>query len=143
MSDEPTVSIVVYGAAAPAGSKTTGVTKDGRRFVRDSSKGSYAWKDRVAGEAGKIMDGREILEGPLWLNALFVVARPKSHYGRRGLLPSAPSHPTVRPDATKLLRAVEDAMKGIVYRDDAQVVRQVAFKDYGHPERVEIQVWSL
>lgn len=145
MPDEPdeSVTFTVYGVAAPGGSKTTGVTKGGRRFVRDSSRRAAPWKQHVAQAAGEAMAGRPTLEGPLMLVATFHLPRPKSHYGVRGLRPSAPAWPTVRPDTTKLLRPLEDALTGIVWRDDAQVVRQVAERRYGEPARCDVLVWPV
>jgi len=137
------VTITAYGTPQPAGSKTAGRTRDGRTFVRDSNKNAAAWKHTIAQAAGQVMNGRELLDGPLRLAVVFHLARPKSHHGKRGLLPSAPRHPTVRPDTTKLLRAAEDALQGIVYRDDAQIVQQLAAKRYGTPERVEITVTPI
>ena len=109
-------------------------------FVRDSAKGSRPWKTRVAQAAGEAMNGDGLLDGPLLLTVQFIVPRPKGHYGVRGLRPSAPAYPTVRPDVTKLVRAVEDALTGIVWRDDSQVVSQHAAKVYGEPARCEVQV---
>ena len=134
------ISFVVYGTAQPAGSKTVGFAKSGKHFVRDSAKGSAEWKRAIAQVAGAKMAGRALLEGPLELDVVFYLPRPKGHYGARGLRPSAPRHPTVKPDATKLLRAMEDACTGLVWRDDAQIVKQVVAKSYGEPARVEIAV---
>lgn len=39
--------------------------------------------------------------------------------------------PTVRPDLDKLLRAVLDALTGIAYQDDSQVVQVTTSKVYG------------
>ena len=49
------VRLVVYGQAAPAGSKTIGRTSAGRTFVRDASSKSAPWKRQVAQEAGEAM----------------------------------------------------------------------------------------
>lgn len=136
-------AFVVYGVAAPAGSKTIAHAKGGRAFVRDASKRSAPWKRLVAQEAGKAMDGAALLEGPLSLHVSVIVVRPKSHYGVRGLRPSAPSAPTTRPDLTKYLRGIEDALTGIVWRDDAQVITQTAEKRYGEPARVSVRVLEL
>ena len=82
-------------------------------------------------------------DSPLNLEVDFYVPRPKGHFGKRGLRLSAPAFPTVKPDATKLLRAVEDALTGIVWRDDAQVVEQHVSKLYGEPARAEIRIYKL
>lgn len=137
------VSFTVYGVAQPAGSKTTGQRKDGTRFVRDSAKKGAPWRTLVAQVAGEAMNGRGVLDGPLELVVTFCVPRPKGHYGARGLRPSAPTFPAVRPDVTKLLRAVEDAITGVVWRDDAQVVSQHAVKMYAESACVEVSVNRL
>lgn len=137
------VTFTVYGVAAPAGSKTVARMKDGRAFVRDASKRSAPWKRLVAQAAGEAMDGAPLLEGPLQLHVSVVVVRPKSHYGARGLRPSAPAAPTTRPDLTKYLRGIEDAMTGVVWRDDAQVITQSAEKRYGEPALVSVRVLEL
>jgi Holliday junction resolvase RusA-like endonuclease len=137
------ISFTVYGQPAPAGSKTAGRTSDGRTFIRDSSKKSYPWKQKIEQVAGDYMSGTPLLDGPLILGLEFYVPRPKGHFGVRGLRPSAPKVPTVRPDLLKLARAVEDALSGIVYRDDAQIVREILDKFYGEPARCEVRIYQM
>jgi Holliday junction resolvase RusA-like endonuclease len=143
------VIIVVIGRPQPAGSKrafpirragqVTGVA------VVDDAKRSRPWKDSVAAAANMALAGSgDQMLGPLELIVDFYLARPAGHYGtgrNAGTVrPSAPAWPTTRPDATKLVRAVEDALTGLVWRDDAQVVCQTVRKHYGTPERAEINV---
>jgi Holliday junction resolvase RusA-like endonuclease len=137
------VSFTVHGVAASAGSKTLGYNSAGKAFVRESSRKAAPWKRAVAEAAGEAMDGAELLEGALWLGVVFSLPRPKGHYGAKGLRPSAPEYPTVRPDATKLLRAVEDALTGVVWRDDAQVVEQHVCKVYGGAAECAVKVRTL
>lgn len=139
--------ITVYGKASPAGSKTAGISKSGKMFVRDSSKGSYEWKKNVAREAAVAMGGAPLLTEALELSLTFYVPRPKGHYGSGKnasvIKASAPAHPTSKPDVLKLARAVEDGMTGIAYRDDAQIVSENIRKVYGEPSRVEIEVKEI
>lgn len=137
------VSFTVYGVAAPAGSKTVGRTKTGASFVRDSSRRSYPWKRDVAQAAGVAMRDRPLLDGPLELRAVFHVPRPKGHFGKRGLRPAAPAWPTVKPDVLKLARACEDALSGVVFRDDAQIVVERLEKRYGEPARCELTITPI
>jgi Holliday junction resolvase RusA-like endonuclease len=132
---------VVHGTPAPAGSKRV-VPAGGRFRVIDASRKAEPWKKLVAQHAGEAMAGRSLLRGALAFRFAFFVRRPKGHFGKRGLRPSAPRYPTTRPDSSKLARGTEDALSGVVWGDDAQVVRQQVTKDYG-PERVEITVWEL
>jgi Holliday junction resolvase RusA-like endonuclease len=126
------IQITVAGVPAPQGSKTR--TKWG---VREDNPATKPWRTAVAWEATAAMNGRTLLTGPVELLALFYFPRPKSHYrtGKHAgeLKHSAPEYCITKPDADKLLRACCDAMSGIVYRDDAQIVRVAARKLYGTP----------
>tara|TARA_Y100000592_G_scaffold98531_1_gene171892 strand:+ start:5287 stop:5592 length:306 start_codon:yes stop_codon:yes gene_type:complete len=68
----------------------------------------------------------------IWMDAIFVFNRPKAHYRTNGdLKPSAPQHCTGRiGDLSKLIRAVEDALTGVVYDDDAQIVHLTSQRRY-------------
>lgn len=153
---EGTLEFTVLGRPQPAGSKRAipiyrGTGKDkkftGRTATVDDAKKSRPWKDSVAAAAHEHLDGRPPLTGPLLLEVDFYVARPAGHYGsgrNAGVVrPAAPRFPAVRPDATKLIRALEDALTGLVWRDDAQVVVQTVRKRYGHPERAEVLVQEI
>lgn len=137
--------LTVYGNAEPAGSKRAFYRPGLGVRVVDANPKSRVWKNQVAQEAGKIAQG--LLEGALALEAIFYRPRPSGHYGsgrNSGVLKSsAPTHPTTRPDATKLLRGIEDALTGVLYRDDAQIVRQVVSKEWGSPARVIIRIGEL
>lgn len=140
------MKFTVYGAAKPAGSKRAFmVGKKGgpqRIVVSDDNPKSRPWKKNVAQVAGEAMNGAPLMEGPLRLSLRFVVPRPASHYGKGGLNKQGREtpRPIRRPDVLKLARAVEDALTGIVWRDDAQIVDEVLRKEYGEPERVEVEV---
>ena len=145
------VEFTVLGRPQPAGSKRAFMIRKGGKptgvAVTDDAKKSRPWKDSVAAAAHEHLNGRPPLTGPLLLEVDFYVARPAGHFGtgrnRDVVRPAAPRFPAVRPDATKLVRAVEDALTGLVWRDDAQVVIQTVRKRYGHPERAEIFVQEV
>lgn len=144
--------LTVAGRPQPAGSKRAFAHRHtGRMVVMDDAKSSAAWKRDVAVAAratlAQLGMGGTLLEGPLGLDVTFVLTRPRRHYrtGRnlKELRDVAPAFPIVRPDTTKLVRAVEDALTGVVWVDDAQVVEQTARKVYGDPERCEIAVHAI
>lgn len=139
------ISFTVYGVPAPAGSKKGFYNHKAKRvIITDDSKRSRPWKAVISDAAVEAMGERSPLEGPLMLSLTFIVARPKGHYrtGRNaGLLrEAAPEYPTVKPDLLKLARAVEDALSGIVYRDDSQVVVERLNKWYGDRPGVAVTV---
>lgn len=145
------VEFTVYGIPAPAGSKRGFYNAKAKRvIVTDDSAKSRPWKALVSDAAQQAMTfhGDEgtsghspLLEGPLALELVFYVPRPKGHMSARGgVKPSAPPYPAVKPDVLKLTRAVEDALSGIVYRDDAQIVTELLLKRYGEPARCDVLV---
>jgi Holliday junction resolvase RusA-like endonuclease len=66
----------------------------------------------------------------------FYLSRPES-------IPKKRTHLVVKPDADKLTRSTLDAMTGILFADDAQVVELSVRKHYGSPERADISVSIL
>ncbi len=145
------VEFAVLGRPQPAGSKKAFAhASTGQIVVVDDAKGSRPWKQEVAGAALTALGDewvRPPFVGPIGIYVTFVLARPKSHFGTgrnaRRLRPSAPDWPAVKPDATKLVRAVEDALTSVLWRDDAQIVTQYVQKVYGSPERCEVWVRAL
>jgi Holliday junction resolvase RusA-like endonuclease len=151
------VRFTVHGVAQPAGSKRAFYNaKRGRPIVTEDNRRSKPWMALVQNAALEAMTvhGDEgtsgyapPLEGPLALTLTIYLPRPVGHYGSgrnaERLRPSAPAYPTTRPDATKLLRAIEDSCTGVIWRDDAQVVDQRLRKFYGDPPRIELACWQL
>ena len=130
------IEFFVPGIPRPGGSKRfLGFGKrTGRAILVDDCKRNKEWRAMVAFTAVQNHRGSP-LEGPLSLSVVFVLPRPKSHFTPRGILRrSAPRFPTVKPDRTKLLRAVEDALTGILWRDDAQIVGGPVEKVYAGEE---------
>ena len=141
------MKITVYGSAKPAGSKRAFVI-GGKARITDANKNSKPWKMQVAQHAGEAMqtEGTALFDGPLRVVFTFYVARPKGHFKKDGTLSAAgrrQPYPAVKPDVLKLARGVEDALSGVVYRDDAQIVDEHLKKRYGTPERVEIEVLGM
>lgn len=121
--------IAVAGLPAPQGSKRAMIHRStGKPVLIESSKSLPAWRDSVT-TAAIIAPGRplEPWDGPLELDMVFTVARPRGHYGsgRNGHLvrPGAPARPHTKPDLSKLARAVEDSLTvARVWTDDARIV---------------------
>jgi crossover junction endodeoxyribonuclease RusA len=112
----------------------------------ESSRHVKAWRETVRAAAHAAHDGAP-LAGPVNVHLVFRAARPKAHWRVAGRLAiTAPRRPTTRPDVDKLARAVLDALTGVVFTDDSQVVELVAIKRYAtaeHGPGVHITVESL
>lgn len=143
--DDGMIEFTVYGKAEPAGSKRAFVIK-GRAIVTDANAKSRPWKSCVSDAAVTAYRG-PLLTGPLAVVMQFYQVRPKGHYGSgknaEQVKGSSPAQPTGKPDVLKLARGVEDALTGIIYRDDAQICIETIRKVYGSPARVEIAIKEL
>ena len=115
------VRFEVYGVPQPQGSSRAFVTKTGRAVVTSANKNLRPWRDQVAWEAREAMDGSPPLTGAVCVEVVFWLARPKS---------VKRLSPTVKPDVDKLLRGVLDALTGVAFVDDAQVVDVDVSKRY-------------
>lgn len=51
--------------------------------------------------------------------------------------------PTKKPDLDNIVKCVKDALNGIVYKDDSQVVQLYATKYYAYTPRVEITITEV
>ncbi len=130
------IEFFVPGKAATAGSKKAFyVEKLKRAIITHDSNKTQPWMNTVKFFARQAYDG-PLLDGPLKLVMDFRRLRPKGHYGSgksaHTLIKAGKDAPLpiTKPDLTKLIRAAEDALKGIIWRDDAQVCIQETRKIY-------------
>ena len=116
------VEIIIEGTPRPQGSKR----HVGNGIMVESSKHVADWRNWVRLKASQAMKEQrcEVIQKPLpvFVTITFGFDRPKKHFRSNGeLKPDAPVYHTGKPDVDKLLRAVLDAMTGIVFVDDSQV----------------------
>lgn len=166
------IDLFIPGTPAPGGSKTAipmrrsngelacrfVFSKRHRKSVPmpiltyvDSGKHNAAWKQTVAAHARRQFRC-EPLDGPLRVLFRFYLERPQAHHiGDDRSRPLKPQFldvigPGTKPDATKLVRSTEDALTGILWVDDAQVIQQYAEKLYagpGQPTGVRVMVTKV
>lgn len=129
---------IVYGIPRPQGSKTpypfVKTFPDGRPMYRKDKRGNLIpilgvrmaegraekreefeqWRTAIATVARVRFEG-EIFDEPLIATYSFFLPMPK-----KSQFPEAPAG---KPDLDKLMRAVNDALTGIVFVDDSRVVR--------------------
>ena len=112
----------------------------GRRAVVIHDKSRLVpWRDSIAAVARSKGWGRgALLDGAVKIELAFFVTRPALHFGKTGLRKFAPEHPhTNGGDLDKLVRAVGDALTGVVWRDDRRIVSCHAVKQYCDTHGVE------
>jgi crossover junction endodeoxyribonuclease RusA len=112
------------------------------RIVHDSAR-TKTWMDAVAWCAIKKYGRCCCTTNPVGIRVVFCLPRPKGHLKKNGdLRPSAPPCHITRPDLDKMVRAVQDALTGVLYRDDNQVIRIEARKMYAPAsEACGVHIW--
>ena len=128
-SDEPAIvrQIIfdVYGVPQPKGSAKAFMPR-GARFpvVTNDNPNTKAW-ERAIRDAAQPHAGTLLLGG-VNVACCFELPRPKS-------LPKKVQQHLKKPDIDKLARSVLDALTGILWRDDSQVVSLTVTKQYAAP----------
>lgn len=85
--------------------------------------------------------GMELLEGPLKMNIVAYKSIPKSKSNKvKAAMAVGHIRPTNKPDSSNIAKAVEDALNGLAYKDDSQIVDQHINKYYAEIPRVEITI---
>lgn len=126
----------VDGVPAPGGSKRAFPHRTtGRMMVVDAGgKKTKEWREKVAaaGTAAMNIEQLGIIESDIVATFRFAMPRPKSHFNTQGEIKERfkDAQHIVRPDTTKLVRSTEDALTGIIWKDDAQITHQTASKFY-------------
>jgi Holliday junction resolvase RusA-like endonuclease len=98
----------------------------------------------VADEASTSMRGFEVFETPMQMQLSAYYPIPKSwSKKKRQMAIDGEIYPNVKPDLDNVLKAVLDALNGVVYVDDSQVINLVATKRYSTDPRVEVYVHEV
>ena len=97
-----------------------------------------AWKAKIAHEVAEVVKAPMV--GALRVHLRFRFPRPKSHFGAKGLRPTAPEYHTGRPDVDNLAKAILDALRGIAWTDDGQVSILRVSKTYKDTPGVEVEI---
>jgi len=99
------------------------------RIVHNKTKELMDWRSKV-GQAAYIA-GCSPIQGAITISMRFRYLRPKSVIR---------TQPTVPPDLDKQIRSILDALTGIAYVDDSQVVQITATKEYQGSQGVDIVI---
>lgn len=116
------------------------VTRTGRTYLPSRTRD---WMSMVQAEAAKVAPDEP------WLGAIAVEIDsyrlpPKSlSKRRRDEALGGTRRPTSRPDCDNLSKGICDALSGLVFADDAQVVTLRVAKWFGAREETRIVVWHI
>ena len=123
------IEFEVFGRPAPQGSKTIM-----RGRLVESSKYLPAWRKALAEAATQAQAETGFYSSqPLEVSVIFTLTKPKT---------VKREEPIVPPDIDKLARSL-DSLTGILWDDDAQIVKMHLRKQYGSPEGAVIKIEEL
>ena len=137
----PAATIVLPGPPRGKGRPRFRVMKGFAMAYTDAT--TRAYEARLA-EAGRLVaaDLGEPLEAALWVEVTAFMAIPASWSKKdRAAAAALELMPTTKPDADNFAKCV-DALNGIIWRDDAQIVRLIAQKFYSERPRLVVKVWQ-
>jgi Holliday junction resolvase RusA-like endonuclease len=129
-----TLEFTVHGVAQQMGSKRAFIPHGWTRpIITDSNRNLKTWQVLVSEAAASALRAvpkaqRRLLLDGVRLTVAFYLPRPKG-------LPRKRRAHTKTPDLDKLVRCINDALAGVGFRNDSQVVDLVAMKRYA-PEHL-------
>jgi Holliday junction resolvase RusA-like endonuclease len=125
------ITVMLDGAPVPKARARFG---RGHAYTPATTRGfthDLGWSARAA------MAGRKPLTGAVTITALFELPIPSAWpKARHAAAITGDIRPAVKPDLDNFLKAVLDAINGIVIIDDSQIVEIAARKIYGAPKTV-------
>ena len=118
----------------------------GKQRARVTRFGAYTPKETVAAENAIGFAARAagvpVLAGPVVLSVQVVVEPPKSWPKKqRAAAIDGQRYPTVKPDLDNVVKLIGDALNGIAWNDDQQIVQVAAGKKYG-PVAFAVVSWG-
>lgn len=141
MTKNKSIHLFIPGNPVPQGRPRACIRGKHASVYEDAK--SKDWKRTVAGHARDWLGNYFVDKGKLWtlidtaikLQVEFRILRPKSVSVRKR------PDPICRPDLDNLVKAVKDALNGVLWRDDSRIIELEAKKIYHDPPGVDIAVW--
>ncbi|EAD3672185.1 RusA family crossover junction endodeoxyribonuclease [Listeria seeligeri] len=104
---------------------------------------SKEYKKKIANVA-KMYAPETPISAPIRIKLIFFVSIPTSKsekWKRRALI--GQEFPAVRPDIDNYVKAVLDALNGIMFSDDGKIIELIAYKRYSDRPRTEVCITEV
>jgi Holliday junction resolvase RusA-like endonuclease len=135
------VIITIAGAPVPKGRPRLSTFGGHARAYTPQKTRRY--EDLIRLEAGRIMEGRDQLQGPLFVRVAAFMPIPKSlSKAKTAAAIGGELRPQTKPDVDNFAKVI-DALNGIAWHDDSQVVHMVVSKHYSDRPRLELLAREL
>ena len=135
------IKFTVWGEPVAQG-RPRATTINGRVKMYDPKKSSE-YKNYIRLVASQHAP-KELLDGPLRLDVkiykptLKSFSKKKKEMAEQGVL-----RPTTKPDVDNYVKAIKDALKNVIWKDDSQVVDLQASKYYSEKPRIEVKIEQI
>ena len=127
--------------ANPVGKQRARYVKRGNFVQTYTPEKTRTYETLIKDAAIEAMGSSEALQTPVSLYLYIRVPIPASATKKRlQAIASGEEKPTKKPDASNILKSVEDAMNSVVYKDDSQIVNIHITKVYSSVPGVDICV---
>jgi Holliday junction resolvase RusA-like endonuclease len=116
----------------PKGKGRPKFAKRGNKVITRTPDDTVVYENLVKIKAEEAMQGRELFSGRVSLEARMGFAIPESWSKKKKAQALAGEiSPTGKPDIDNVIKALGDAMNGVVFKDDSQICAVRASKYYG------------
>lgn len=138
----PGVTFMVPGK--PVGKGRPRAARRGKGITLYTPEKTATYESTIALFASQAMAGRPLILGPVSVLMKIDLAIPASWSGRKkdhaldGIV-----MPTTKPDMDNVVKAIFDAINGVVWGDDTQVVNLHVIKCYGSVPGVQVMIHSV
>lgn len=139
----PAIDLTIAGAPQGKG-RPRFVRQTGRAYTPPETERA---QQRIQQEW--ILAGRPYLQGPLYMEIEAVLHRPQTHWKKNGSLGIQGQRnpwPIRKPDLDNALKLCADAISGLAFRDDSQIVEARIWKRWAQSDELaqtRIRVWPL
>ncbi len=127
--------------ANPVGKQRARYAKRGNFVQTYTPDKTRNYESLIKEAAIQAMGSNEILETPVNLYLYIRAPIPQSYSKKRSeACLNGSEKPIKKPDASNVLKSVEDAMNGVVYKDDSQIVNIHVTKVYSSQSGIDVCV---
>ena len=121
----------------PQGKARPRVTRGGKHTYTPKKTKDYQ-------EMVRMLAPKEYFNGPLEMKIKAYFKIPKSKSNKiKELMESGDIRPTKKPDFDNIGKIIADALNGICYKDDSQIVKGTIEKWYSYQPRVEVIICKI
>lgn len=121
----------------PQGKGRPRASRDGHMYTPKTTR-EY---EKLISICYKMQSGLDFGDAPISMSIRMYFPIPKSTpKAKRVLMVSDDIRPTVKPDIDNVMKSICDALNGIAYKDDTQIVSAFLYKYYAEDPRVDVDI---